>query len=230
MALLYLPVNRLDAFTCEEGVCLAEVLAAEEPAVCRKWAGVRGCEDEVPAVWGNQGLFLDGETAPEHKHEIFADLREPLDNGVGELLPTDAGVACRHVGAHGERCVQKQDSLLGPTFKVAVRRRVDAEIVVNFLENVDERGRGIDSVRHGEAETMCLAWVVVRVLAEDDHFHLVDGAKIKRCENLGAGRVDDVVIRFFLQEDFLYFFEVRLLELVGKQAKPGLFKFDGHGE
>ena len=198
MALLYLPVNRLDSFACEEGVRLAEVLAAEEPTICRKRARVGGGEDEVPAAGGNQGLLLDGETAPEHEHEVFADLREPLDNGVGELLPTDAGVACGHVGAHSERCVQKQDSLLGPAFKVAVRRRVDAEIVMNFLENVDERGRGIDSVGYGETETVCLAWVVVRVLAEDDHFHLVYGAKIKRCENLGAGRVDDVVLRFFL--------------------------------
>ena len=94
--------------------------------------------------------------------------------------------------------IGKQDSLLGPAFKVAVRRRVDAEIVMNFLENVDERGRGIDSVGYGETETVCLAWVVVRVLAEDDHLHLVDGAKVECCKNLGAWRVDDVVIRFFL--------------------------------
>ena len=68
MALLYLPVNRLDSFACEEGVRLAEVLAAEEPTICRKRARVGGGEDEVPAVRGNQGLLLDGETAPEHEH------------------------------------------------------------------------------------------------------------------------------------------------------------------
>jgi len=63
---------------------------------------VRGGQDEVSAVRGDEDLLFDGETAPKQKDEVFADLRKSLDDRVRELLPTNAGVACCHVGAHRE--------------------------------------------------------------------------------------------------------------------------------
>jgi len=63
---------------------------------------VRGGQDEVPTVRGDEDLLFDGETAPKQKDEVFADLRKSLDDRVRELLPTNAGVACCHVGAHRE--------------------------------------------------------------------------------------------------------------------------------
>ena len=63
-----------------------------------------------------QGLLLDGEAAPEQEYEVFADLREPLDDGVGELLPADACMAGCHVCAHGEGRIEEQHSLLCPAF------------------------------------------------------------------------------------------------------------------
>ena len=79
------------------------MLAAEESAVCRKRARVRGGENQVTASGRDEYLLFDGETAPEQKDEVFADLRKSLDDRVRELLPTNAGVACGHVGAHRER-------------------------------------------------------------------------------------------------------------------------------
>ena len=217
-AFLYLlfnaPVDGLDSLALQISVRLAEVLATEETAVCRKRARVRRREDQVAAVRGDERLLLDGETSPEQEHEVLADLREPLDDGVGELLPAYACVACGHVGSHGERCVEEQYALLGPAFQVAVGRGSDAQIVVEFLEDVDERGRRLDADGHGEAEPVRLARIVVGVLPDDDRLHLVYGAEVERRENLGARRVDDVMFRLFLEELVLDLREIRLFELV----------------
>ena len=66
---------------------------------------MRGGENQVAAIGGDEHLLFDGETAPEQKDKVLADLRKTLDNRVRELLPANACVACCHVGAHRERCV-----------------------------------------------------------------------------------------------------------------------------
>ena len=96
------PVNGFKSFADKVSVCLAKVLAAEESAVCRERARVRSGKNQVAAIGRDEHLFFDGKTAPEQKDEVFANLRKTLDNRVRELLPANACVACRHVGAHRE--------------------------------------------------------------------------------------------------------------------------------
>lgn len=81
------------------------MLASEKSAVCGKWAWVGRGKDEVASVWGDQSLFFDGEATPEQEHEVFAYFGYALDDCVGELLPSDSRMACRHVCAYGKRCV-----------------------------------------------------------------------------------------------------------------------------
>ena len=81
------------------------MLAAEESAVCRKRTRVRSGENQVATVWRDENLFFNRKTAPEQKDEVLADLRKSLDNRVRKLLPSNAGVACCHVGSNCERCV-----------------------------------------------------------------------------------------------------------------------------
>ena len=106
------PVDGLQTFADKVVVCFAEVLAAEESAVCRERARVRGGKDEVAAIGRDEHLLFDGETAPKQKDEVLADLRKSLDNRVCELLPANACVTCCHVGTHRERGIQKQNSLV----------------------------------------------------------------------------------------------------------------------
>ena len=191
--------------------------AAEKSPVGRKWAGVWGGEDQVSAVWRHQGLLLDGETAPEQEHQVFPHLRKPLDDGVGKCLPADSRVACGHVGPHRQGGVQQQDSLLGPAFQVSVGRWRDAKVVMKFLEDVDEGGRRVDSVGHREAQAVGLSWIVVGVLPDDNHLHLVHGAKVQGRKDFRSRRVNHVMLRLLLQEGFLYFLEIGLLELVAQE-------------
>lgn len=105
--LLYTPIDGLEAFAFQISVRLAEMPAAEEPAVSRKWTWVRSLENQVPSIGCNQELLFDGETSPKQKHDVLADLRKSLNDGVGELLPADSRMARRHVRPNRERCVQK---------------------------------------------------------------------------------------------------------------------------
>ena len=215
--LLHAPVDRLDSLACEECVCLAEVPAAEKSPVGRQWAGVWGGENQVSAVWRHQGLFLDGETAPQQKHQVFPYLREPLDNGVGKGLPADSCVACGHVGPHRQGGVQEQDPLLGPAFQVPVGRGRNAQVVVEFLEDVDEGRRRVDSVGHREAEPVGLSRIVIRVLPDDDRLYLAHRAKVQGRKDFRSRRIHHMVFRLLLQESFLYFLEIGLLELVAQE-------------
>lgn len=189
---------------------------------------MRGGKDKVPAIRGNENLLFDGETAPKQKDKVLANLRKSLNNRVGELLPTDACVAGGHVGAHCERSVQKQNSLMRPAFQISVWRWRDAQIVLEFLENVNQRWWWLDSVWHGEAKSVSLSWIVVRVLPDDDGLDFIDGAKIECRKNLRTGRINDMVLRMFLQKLCLDLLKVRLFELVGEQFQPRWFKFNGH--
>lgn len=47
---------------------------------------------------------------------------------------------------------------------------VGSEIFVNILE----RGRGRDWLEDTKAQSMCLTWLVVRILADDDDLDAVD--------------------------------------------------------
>ena len=96
------PVDGFEPFADKVRICLAEVLATKESAVCRKRTRVRSGENQVAAIGRDEHLLFNGETAPKQKDEVFADLRKTLDDCVRELLPANACVACRHVGAHRE--------------------------------------------------------------------------------------------------------------------------------
>ena len=96
-------------------------------------------------------------------------------------------------------------------------RWCDAEIVVEFLENVHEGGRRLNSERYRETKSMSLARIVVRVLSDDDSLDFIDGAKVECCKNLRSGRVHHMVFRMFLQELCLDLLKARLFELVGEQ-------------
>ena len=100
---------------------------------------------------------------------------------------------------------------------------------MEFLENVDEGWRRLDSKWHREAKTVSLAWIVVRVLSDDDGLDFIDRAIVEGCKNLRSGGIHHVMLRVFLQKFCLDLLKIRLFELVSEQVQPGLFKFDGHG-
>ena len=90
--------------------------------------------------------------------------------------------------------------MVGPPDKVAAGGHGAAEVVLDFLENIYERGGIGYAVLYGEAKSVRLAGFVVGVLAEDDHFYPVEGAMFEGVEDVGAGRVNGVLAVFLFYE------------------------------
>jgi len=78
-----------------------------------------------------------------------------------------------------------------------------------------------------------LAGAVVRVLAEDHDFDLMQRRGIERVENQRAGRVDLFAGGMLLAQELAQLGHVRLLELIPQGVFPAGFEFDtvvfGHG-
>lgn len=102
------------------------------------------------------------------------------------------------MGSHGERGVEQQHPLVGPACEIARGGGyLRAEVIVDFFDDVDQRGRYGNSLRYGETEAMGLPRLVVGVLTEDDHFHLVEGSVVESGEDVGAFGVADVSLPLF---------------------------------
>ncbi len=76
--------------------------------------------------------------SPEHGHERLTSVDQGADRLLGDRLPSVSTVAGRGSGAHGQDAVEQQHALPGPSRQVAVRARLDPEVVLEFLEDVDQ--------------------------------------------------------------------------------------------
>ena len=92
-------------------------------------------------------------------------------------------MAARLVALHGQHRVQQKDALLGPLRQITVSGRCDAQAVFDLFVNVAQAGRQGDVARHAEAEPHGLPRVVVGILSENNHLHLVDRCSIVRIED-----------------------------------------------
>lgn len=113
------------------------MFAAEKAAIGGKRGGVRCGENEVFGGVDELdfGLCVG---APQKEDEAGAFLRKLRDGGIGKDFPAAALVRTRLMRAHRERSVQKKHSLPRPVLQIAVLRRWNADIVLQFLENVHE--------------------------------------------------------------------------------------------
>ena len=122
-----------------------------------------GLQDSVDRI-GDHRFLLAGVGAPKHEHDGIILLIHKLDHSIGELLPTATSMAIGTALSHGQSSVQEQNTLLCPAGKVALTRHGNAEIAFQLLVDV-HKGRGqFDAALDGEAEPMCLANLVIRVL------------------------------------------------------------------
>ena len=83
----------------------------------------------------------------------------------------------------------------------------EVEVGVEFLVDVHQRRRHTDAAPNREAQTVRLAWSVVRVLAENHHLHLGVRSAVERGEHVVGGRVDGMIAAF-LGDELLQFVPV----------------------
>lgn len=115
---------------------------------------------------------------------MLALLGNAPHDGVGESLPPSPLMASSLMRAHRKRSVQEEDSLFCPSAQATGLGCWDAKLIVDFLKDVPQRRREWHSVGHGEAEPLCLFWLVIGVLPKNDDANALEGAKVEGVENL----------------------------------------------
>ncbi len=114
--------------------------------------------------------LLVGLRPPEEKDNPRAPLVDRLDGRVRHLLPSSVLVRVGLAPPDGEHRVEQQHPLTGPAGQLAVLGADETlHVGLQLLEHVEQAGRGRDAPAHGEAQSVCLAGTVVRVLAKNDH-------------------------------------------------------------
>ena len=87
-----------------------------------------------------------------------------MDDVVGEGRPADIPVAVGLPAPHGQGGVEQQYAARSPFCQCAVPGRLDAEVVMQFPENVlQARGRLYTGL-HRKTEPVCLAGAMIGVL------------------------------------------------------------------
>lgn len=168
---------------------------------------------------------------------MFALCGQRLDGCIGERLPSFTLVTAGLSGLYGERGIEEEDTLIGPTSKVAtVRKRGRARrlrkgrtvsswlavFVVELLVDVLERWRWLDTLLHAETQAMRLIRTMVRILSEDDDLDFVKRCAIEGLEDLLARRIAYaclVCIPDKLGQDL----EIRAVKLRLQHLLPGRF-------
>lgn len=113
---------------------------------------------------------------------FFAGI-ERIDDGIGKGFPTLPLMAARHMGTHRQRGIEQHDTLTCPAREIALLGGTAAEVVLDFPENVDQRGWQAHTVGHGKAQSVSLPRLVVGVLADDDDLDPVERTKIEGVED-----------------------------------------------
>ena len=94
------------------------------------------------------------------------------------------------MGTDGQCGVEQQHALVGPAGQVSARRDVDAQVALDFLEDVLQRGRESHAVVHGEAKPMCLSGTMIGILTDDDDFCPAERTEVERIGKSVFGQCD----------------------------------------
>lgn len=161
----------------------------------------------------DKSAFSLGVAAPENENEVFFGFGQTVNDGIGESLPALVLMRTGQMGPNSQGSVEKENSLLGPAFKVARPWHFHSQIGFDFFVNIDERRRRYDAVRNREGEAVGLAGAVVGILAEDDDPYLIDRDAIEGVENKFWGRVDGAVF-IFVFDKFGEFSKIGFIKLI----------------
>ena len=134
-------------------------------------------------------------------------------------------MAAGHAGADGEHGIQKQHAVLRPASEITAFGRLKADVVLQLLENIDQRRRLGNPVLHREAEPMRLPRAVVGVLSENDGAHVVVIGIAQGVEDVVHMRIDAARGILLLQE-YAEPLIVVARKLAGQQLVPAVADMD----
>lgn len=172
-----------------------EMMIAEKASVGREGRWMYRLEHEMAMAVDN-GAFSLRITTPQQEDEMFSLLAERAYDGIGELFPSSALMGSGLVLAHGEGGIEQEHALGSPSSQTSARGHGYAEILLYLLEDIDQRRRKGNAVCHGEAQAFGLSRLMIGVLSDDHHLHLVERAEVEGVEDKTGRRIDDTVCVF----------------------------------
>ncbi len=141
------------------------MVASEEAVISRKWTRVNGLKNKMRGV-GDQGFLCACVAAPKNENDRGAFLIENGDDSVGEYFPAVPLVALRRSLSNGQRSVEQEYALLCPAGQLTAVGCGHSVFEIKLLENVFQRGWGLDTALNREAQPVRLALSVIGILAE----------------------------------------------------------------
>ncbi|PAV66679.1 hypothetical protein WR25_01824 [Diploscapter pachys] len=198
------PVHRPAAVRGQEGVRLAERLAAEPAGIRRQRRRVRRSQHQMPPAVrhvGDERRLLLRMRAPQQEHDRLRLGRNRADHRIGERLPPPAGMRRGASVLDGQHAVEQQHARPRPALQMPVARRGNAQIVVQFLEDVAQRRRHLHPRLHRKAQAMRLPRPMVRVLPQDHDLHRIERRQLQRPKPVVRRRQDGLPRRLFCGQE-----------------------------
>ena len=143
---------------------------------------------------------------------MFPLLRQGTDCRIGELFPAVVRVRSSLPCPYRQRGIEQQHALTCPLLKIARARDGHADVVVQLLEDVLQTRWERNAIGHRKREAMRLSRAMIRVLAENDHLHLIERRKVERIENQWPRRKNGI-LPLLTDEERLEVGEIRCLKL-----------------
>lgn len=208
------------------GVRSTEMPVAKEPLIGRKRRRMRRSQHKM-TVTVNESPLLLRVCPPQNEDKMLVPFGQHFNGGIGELLPASALMRTGLVRPYCQSGVEEQHALLGPTGEVTAYGNRCAQVTLNFLKDILQRRRKRYPVIHGKAQAMCLAWTMIRILTDDDDFHLVEGTKIKSIEYQPSRRITRRNA-IFLSHKIRQADKIVFLKFTGKLLFPAGFYLHVH--
>ena len=199
--------------------------AAHEAAMRRQRRGMRRLQHAMPAGVDHLALGLRV-AAPEQEHQTFLFAIQHIDDVIGETFPALALMRAGAAVFHGQHRVEQQHAALGPGREIAMVGAGDAEIALDLLEDVIQRRRYRHAGTHRETQPVRLARAVVRILAEDHHFHRVERCCVEGGKDLRAGWIDPCAHRLAMAQERAQRGHLLAQQVIADVAFPGRFELD----
>ena len=144
--------------------------------------------------------FALGELAPKQEHDMRLPVGDGSDNGIAEQLPSDFLMTGRLGSPYGKDGIDQEHPLSGPGKQVAALSCRYAKVGFYFLEDIHQRRGWLHAIGNAEAQPVRLPAAVVRILPEDDHFHIGQWSGVEGVEDESAGRVNGLPRFALLQQ------------------------------
>jgi hypothetical protein len=100
-----------------------------------------------------------------------------------------------------------------------VSGHVDAQVIMEFPEDVQQRRRGGDPLRYRETEPVSLSPAVVGILSQDDYLHIFKRCPVKSGKNLVPRQINHIGFLFF-HEEILQVFKIGPVEFLHQPLFP----------